>query len=134
MNGMISAGPDVGEADLRLAEQRVVGRDRDVAHHHQLAAAAEAVTLDGGDHRLAHVPRRHLERDVVGERLVPGQRVAAPRGAGRAGADVVAGGEAPALGAQHHHAGGRIGVGLVQALDEQALELGADRVELVARG
>ena len=120
MNGMIERGADVGEADLRLAEEGVVGRDRDVAHHHQLAAAAQAVALHGGDHRLAHVPRRHLERDVVGERLVPGQRVALPRGAGRVGADVVAGGEAPPLGAQHHHAGGRIGVGLVEALDERA--------------
>ena len=50
------------------------------------------------------------------------QASALPRagGAGRVGRDVVAGAEAPALGAQHHHAGGRVGVGLVEALDERA--------------
>src|SRR5262249_24771331 len=43
----------------------------------------------------------------------------------------VAGAEAPALGAEDDHAGGRVAVGLVEALHERLLELRADRVELV---
>src|SRR4029453_8472263 len=76
-------------------------------------------------------PRRPPPPHVVGQRLVPGQRVAAPSGPGGTGADVVAGREAASLGAHHHDAGGRIAVGLVEAREQQRLELGRDRVELV---
>jgi len=41
------------ERDFRLAELGGVGSDDDVAHHRQFAAAAERVTADGGDRRLA---------------------------------------------------------------------------------
>ncbi len=41
------------EGDFRLAEFRGVGGDDDVAHHRQLAAAAERIAADGGDGRLA---------------------------------------------------------------------------------
>src|SRR5262249_10692016 len=99
--------------------------------HHQLAAAAETVALHGGDDRLPHRPRCELEPRVVGQRLVPGQRVALARGARRVGRDVVARGEAAPLGAQHDHARGRIAIGLVEAVDQQLLQPGADGVQLV---
>ena len=41
------------EVDLGLAELRGVGGDDEVAHHRELAAAAEAVAGDRGDDRLA---------------------------------------------------------------------------------
>ena len=62
---------------------------------------------------------------------MPGQRVATPRRPGRVGPDVVAGGEAAPLGAEHDHPRRRVAVGLVEALDERALQIGADGVELV---
>ena len=46
------AGNDA-ELDLGLAEARVVGGDDEVAHHRQLAAAAERKSADRRDHRLA---------------------------------------------------------------------------------
>ena len=39
--------------DLRLAELGGVGGDDDVAHHRQLAAAAQRKAGNRGDHRLA---------------------------------------------------------------------------------
>src|SRR4029079_14323953 len=48
-----------------------------------VAPAPQDVGPGGGDPRLAHVPRRHLEGHVVGERLVPRERVALARGARR---------------------------------------------------
>src|SRR5262249_59172748 len=78
-----------------------------------------------------HVPRRHLEGDVVGERLVPGQGVAPPGGPRGVGADVVARAEAPPLRAEHHDAGRGVAVGLAEALDELVLQVEADGVELV---
>ena len=51
------AGDDA-ELDLGLAELRGVGGDDDVAHHRQLAAAAEREAGDRGDHRLAHLADR----------------------------------------------------------------------------
>ena len=44
------------ELDLGLAEARGVGGDDDVAHHRDLAAAAERKTGDRRDHRLAALP------------------------------------------------------------------------------
>src|SRR4029453_16969286 len=88
-----------------------------------------AVSLDRRDHGLLHLPRRHLEPHVVGERRVPGQRVVAPGRPVRTGGDVVAGAEAPALGSQHDHTGGRVPIGLVQALDERRFQLVADGIE-----
>ena len=35
-----------------LAEHRVLGRDREVAHHHEVAPAGQAVPVHLGDHRL----------------------------------------------------------------------------------
>ena len=46
------AGDDA-ELDLGLAELGAVGGDDEVAHHRQLAAAAEREAGDRGDHRLA---------------------------------------------------------------------------------
>ena len=43
------------EGDLGLAELRGVGGDDDVAHHGELAAAAEAIAGDRGDERLPHL-------------------------------------------------------------------------------
>ena len=48
---------DDAEVDLGLAELRGVGGDDEVAHHRQLAAAAQRIARDGGDDRLAD-PRR----------------------------------------------------------------------------
>ena len=41
------------QVDLGLAEPGVVGGDDEVAHHRELAAAAESVAGHRGDHRLA---------------------------------------------------------------------------------
>ena len=56
------------DGDLRLPEPGGLGREDEVAHQRQLAAAAERVARDGGDNRLAAtgdaLPRR---RNEIGE-------------------------------------------------------------------
>jgi hypothetical protein len=47
------AGNDA-QLDFRLAELGVIGGDDEVAHHGQLATAAQGEAADGGDHWLAH--------------------------------------------------------------------------------
>ena len=42
------------QVDLGLTELRGVGGEDEVAHHRQLAAAAQGKARDGGDHRLLH--------------------------------------------------------------------------------
>jgi hypothetical protein len=49
----------------------------------------------------------------------------------RIGGDVVPRAERPALRAQHHNAGGGVGIGGEEPLDERVLELEADRIQLV---
>jgi hypothetical protein len=54
-----AAGAGQGaQLDLRLAELRGVGGDDHVAHHRQLAAAAQREAGHRGDHRLAAVLMR----------------------------------------------------------------------------
>ena len=60
------------ELDLGLAELRVVRRDDHVAHHRELAAAAERKARDRRDHRLAH-PRHAIP--VAGEIALEGVHV-----------------------------------------------------------
>ena len=94
------AGDDA-EQDLRLPEHRALAGDPVVARQRQLAAAAERVAGDGGDHD-ARDGRDRVERPV-------------DRGADRRGlvgaaelGDVGAGGE-DLLPAGHHDRAGRIG-------------------------
>jgi hypothetical protein len=61
------------QRDLRLAQLRGVGGNPERARHGELAATAERVAVDRGDHRLAHV------LDQI-EDLLAVQRVSAPRG------------------------------------------------------
>lgn len=57
---------DDAQLDFRLAELRVVGGDDEVAHHRQLAAAAQGKAADGGDHGLADAADGlPVARDVV---------------------------------------------------------------------
>ena len=61
--GAAGAGDDP-QLDLRLAEGGVVGGDPDVGAQRQLAATAEGVAVDRGDHRLGdrgHRPERVLQ-------------------------------------------------------------------------
>src|SRR5207248_3670950 len=71
------------------------------------------------------------ECELRGQMLVRLDRVAAPLRAGRPRADVVAGAEAAALGAQQDDAGRRLLVGPGKGTEPLLHQLGADRVELV---
>ena len=53
------------EVDLGLAELRGVGGDDDVAHHRELAAAAERIARDGGDDGRAHGGELRPAAEVV---------------------------------------------------------------------
>ena len=108
---------DAGKSHLRLGKGRVVGGDRQVAQHHELAAAPHDVSLHRGDDRLFHVPRRHLECELRCEMLVRLDRVAAPFGIGGTGADVIAGAEAAPFGAQQHDVRRRIVVGSREGIE-----------------
>ncbi len=50
---------------------------RQVAHHHEVAPAAQAVPVDLGDHRLRVVEQLEHAVDVVGQRVAPGGHVGA---------------------------------------------------------
>ena len=63
------------QIDFGLAEHRRVGRDPQRARHRQLAAAAERVTVDGGDDRLAEI-LDEVEDLLRGERMLPRRRPA----------------------------------------------------------
>ena len=97
------------ERDLGLAEPRSVGGDDDVAHHGELAAAAEAVAGDGGDERLAHLRHAGGRRRLIA-------RESLDEGKGRHLLDVGAGGE-----------------GLLRAGDDDRADIGI-RLEGVERG
>jgi hypothetical protein len=70
-----------------IAEARTVGGDDDVAHHRQLAAAAQCEACHRGDHRLAHLAHR---LPVAGDEVA---QVGVHVGLGRHRADVGAGRE-----------------------------------------
>ena len=78
------------EADLGLAEARVLRGDDEVAGHRQLEAAGERVAVDLGDDGFRAVEDRERRLDVLAEDLAP-----APRGVGLALGQVVAGAERP---------------------------------------
>src|SRR6516165_2170724 len=68
------AGPGLRVSTFRLAEHRIVRRDRKVAEHRQLAAGSERVALYRGKHGLAHVPGHQLQREAGAESLVVFER------------------------------------------------------------
>ena len=112
---------DIREADFRLAEQGVVGGDGDVAKHGEFAAAAQRVALDGGDDRLAHIPRGEFKRHVVGQGIVPLHRIVAVLFFLRvAGVDVVADAETAPVGAQYDDTGSLICIGLCKSITQFA--------------
>jgi hypothetical protein len=102
--GEVGGGPQRTPVDLGEAEGGVVGGHDDVGVAHQPDAPAQAVPVDGGDHRHGA--------------LVDGGEggVAAPVGAHQGGEpfgglhllDVDPGVEAPALGPQDDHPHGRV--------------------------
>ena len=59
---------DHPDADLRLAEDGVIGGHDHVAGHGQLAATAERVAADGRDDRLADAAQPLPAREAVGDR------------------------------------------------------------------
>ena len=115
---------DEAEAGLRLAEDRRLGRDDDVARHRELAAAAEAEAGHGGDERRAQRADR-----------VPGVDPAVDvhlDGRGRRHlADVGAGGEHPLGAAEDDAADLRVGVELLKRRDDLRHQLGGERVQLL---
>src|SRR6266436_6955902 len=84
------AGPGLRVSTYRLAEHRIVRRDRKVAEHRQLAAGSERVALHRGKHGLAHVPGHQLERKAGAEPLVIFERIVSPSLAAGAAGEVVA--------------------------------------------
>ena len=48
--------------DLGLAELGLLARQDDVAHHGELAAAAEREAVHGGDDRVAEAPQQRDDR------------------------------------------------------------------------
>ena len=128
------ARPGVGEANLRLAELGVRGRDGDVAQQGDLASATHRVALYRRDDRLAQVPVGQHELEALGQHGVPPQRVPAvdPLARLRIGpGDVEAHAEASTLRAQHHHAGGLVGLGGPQRVPPGVHQPWADGVELL---
>ena len=115
------AGDDA-EVDLGLTESRGVGGEDDIAHHGELASAAEGVSRDGGDHRRAHrrearplaevIVHRHLEARLVGHLL-----------------DVGAGGERLLRPGQHDGADALVGVEAGGGVDDLAHHRRVERVE-----
>src|SRR4030095_14387722 len=61
------AEPAVEAADARagLAEARVLGRDREIAHHVEHAPAADRMARDQRDHGLGHAADQLLELEHV---------------------------------------------------------------------
>src|SRR5438876_205834 len=104
-----AAGPrHRAEIDLGLAEAGILGGDDDVAHHRDLAAAAEGKTGDRGDHRFAAL-RDALPAagdEVFGIGLYVGLL-------GHF-LDVGAGGEGLVAAGQHNGADRRIGLEIVE--------------------
>ena len=120
--GAARAGDDA-EVDLRLAEPRRVGGDDEVAHHRQLAAAAEREARDRGDHRLPDPQHRLPARgDEIVEEHVGIVALAHLL-------DVGAGGERLLRPGQHDRADRRVGVEGEQLVAEFAHELIAQRVQ-----
>jgi hypothetical protein len=121
----MSIARDDAQLDLRLAELRVVGGDDEVAHHGQLATAAEREPAHGRDHRFADLPDGFpVARDVVA--LVDvGKAVARHR------ADVGAGGEGLLAAGDDHAANGVVGVEGLERGAELVHQLVVERIELL---
>ena len=108
--------------DLGLAELGLLARQDDVAHHGELAAAAEREAVHGGDDgRLGLGQRRPVRQEValahVAERLVLHLL------------DVGAGGEGTRRAGQHHACDLRMGVERPNGRAQLVHELGAQGVE-----
>ena len=101
--GATGAGQNA-EIDLRLAELRGIGGEDEVAHHRQLAAAAQRKARDRGDHRLLHA--QHRLPALADEVLQRGLGI----GAVLHLLDVGAGREGLLVAGQHDRADRRIGV------------------------
>jgi hypothetical protein len=130
--GITMAGPTAENRTSGSPKGRVVGGDRQVAQHDELAPAAEHMALHRRDHRLRHQPRRHLECELRLQMCVRLRRIAAPIvGVKALGADVVSGAEAAALGAQQYDARRGIGISALEGVGQRVLQLVADCVELV---
>jgi hypothetical protein len=115
MPSLISGWPNFG----------VVGRDDEVAHHGQLAAAAQGKAADGRDHRLAHAADLlPVAGDVV---LV----VDVGEGVGGHGADVGAGGKRLFAAGQDDAADAVVGVKAFERLAQLIHELVVQGVELL---
>src|SRR5258706_6550060 len=118
------AGHDA-EIDLGLAELRIVGGNDDVAHQRQLVAAAERVTRDSGDHRLANAAQMlPVARNVVRHVGVHVAEVLH-------GGDVRAGGERFLVAGDEDRADALIGIVGIQRLRQLLHQLGVERVEVV---
>ena len=92
------------EFQLRLAEHRVLGRNRDVAGERQLAAAGEAIALHRSNRRLLAMPEAHHCGKIAVEDFSPRLE------AGRAGLHLLL----------EIEAGGKVAAG---ALDDERADL-----------
>ena len=110
-------------ADLWLAELGLLGGNHDVAHHRELAAAAQREAVhrgDGGDLAVGD-GGPGLARELLGDD--GGERLRAQLG------DVGAGGEGPAAAGDDDAAAGRVGLAGVQYHAELREQLVAQGVE-----
>ena len=130
----------------RMAEQRALGSEHDVAGADQVEAAGQAVAVGLGDDRLAVVPHPqpavdHLAQRLavagdrrlahVGERGAPGGAVPGQPGVRGRGGQVVAGTERPPGAAQADHPHVVAGVERPERGVEVVEQPGAQRVELL---
>src|ERR671919_113111 len=119
------------EPDLRLAEHRIVGGYGEVAHHHQVAPAGQAVAVDLGDDRFGVVEELEHVLDASRQLLTPAGPI------GRAVLrvlrglllQVVAGAEGPAGATDHHHAGSFVRRCARQRFRERFDQGGGERVQ-----
>ena len=101
-HGRIRVTIPLPNPELGLPEHGVVGGDRDVAGHGQLARAGQAVAVDSGDRRLREPPEPHRHVEVALQHLPPGGD--ALDGLGRRLLEVEPGGERPAGAPDHDDA------------------------------
>jgi hypothetical protein len=110
------------ELDLRLAEAGRVGRNDEIADHGQLAAAAQRIAGNGGNHRLSQ----------IGDPLPVGEEVVhIGRGIGLVLhlLDVGAGREGLLIAGHHHGADRRVGIEGLERGRKLGNDARAQRVE-----
>ena len=121
-----SAEPgDDAELDLGLAEARGIGGEDEVAHHRQLAPAAERVAGDGGDDRLAAAE----EGLRLGRQEILAEHIHEPLGLHVL--DVGAGREGLLVAGQDHRADGLVAIERAERGAELAHQLRIQGVEHV---